>query len=163
MLVLKFEVPDEFIDRKEIRTELRKQFRGVGETWHGQHRKRHFSLFGAGIYGYKPRKRTYNRRKRKRRGHTLPLVDSGDTRRLSGTKRVRVRNAGSADQPVFSVVITMPTPPYMNFRAKGSTINKQEELRTLVQSELDQYSAQVVRGVEARISRLRPRRKRKIN
>ena len=78
-------------------------FMEVGEWWHAERRKVHFTHEGAAQYGYEPRKRGYLWAKRKAVGHTLPLVYSGLSRMLSQQKDIRQRRAG------VRVVIHAPT------------------------------------------------------
>jgi len=159
--ILRFKVPEEYLDRRAIRQELRKQFKNIGETWHEKHRRRHFSHFGARLYGYEPRRRSYNFRKRKRFGHTLPLVFTGVSRKLSQTKRIRVSNSGTPERPQLSVHITMPIRVF-NFKPRGSNVNMRQEFSTISRDELDLYERNAVDALEDRISRLRPRRTRNI-
>lgn len=52
----------------------------VGAQWNASYKGMHFAPGAAARYSYQPRKESYNRRKKKRTGHTTPLIYSGRTK-----------------------------------------------------------------------------------
>jgi hypothetical protein len=130
---------------------IRQEFAIIGEDWHRKHRPRHFTLDGIRRYGYTPRKRSYNRRKRREYGHTLPLVKSGVSKTLSTDKTVRATLRG--------VSITMPV-RVLNFKTRGSAVNKLAEFRTISDDEIDSYETKMTRNLDRRIRRHRTQQER---
>lgn len=137
---------------RDAQIAMRQEFQKIGETWHKKHRARHFTLDGVRRYSYTPRSRKYNRVKRKKFGHTLPLVFSGTSRILSKIGRVNVTKSRSTGG--FSAAITMPVRVF-NFKPRGSSVNMLREFRTISDDEVRLYETQAQRNLERKIARHR--------
>ena len=93
--------------RKEMTAILTTSYGDTGKKWHEEYRGKHFTREGAEEYGYAKRKgenlprgtaafaRSYVGKKLKSRGHTLPLVYSGQSELLSRILDVRANGTGS--------------------------------------------------------------------
>jgi hypothetical protein len=60
----------------------------MGEYWHDQIRPKHFKMSAFGEYKYAKRTEKYEKRKRRKYHHNLPLVFTGKSRDLSRMKRI---------------------------------------------------------------------------
>ena len=110
----------------------------TGVYWHEHFREKHFTSAGATEYGYKPRQgergrqgakgfsRSYTGRKLKKYGHTRPLELTGQSRASTRTRKVTATSKGAR------VVMRAPA---LNFKARGSDINMNEEMRTISPAE----------------------------
>lgn len=115
-------------ERNRIHKEM---WRSLGEHWHRYQRPKHFTKAGAQEYGYAPRSgdpgrthpkgfhRSYQGRKLRRFGHTLPLVYTGLSRNLTRVRDVRPTSKG---------VRVIMRAPALNLRPKGGRINMRNEL-----------------------------------
>jgi len=142
--------------KRDVERIMRQEFENIGETWHRQHRKRHFTQYGASLYGYEPRKPGYNRRKRNAKGHMLPLVWSGYSRLASRIKSVRVVKSKGQ----YRAIVVMPAVRVLNFRNPKSSINMRREFETIAPSEYNQYEKEAAPRIERKLSRLPAKRKR---
>lgn len=97
-----------------------------GDYWHKNYRRRHFHVRAYTYYRYTPRKRGYDRYKRKKLGHTHPLVFTGVSRNLSEGKTIRA----TPDK----VDVIMPTRAF-NWKPKGSQVNMRDEFTQISRDE----------------------------
>lgn len=131
---------------REIATRLRGAFnrakkgafQKAGEHWHRAFRKRHFHPMAYREYGYTPRKgdelpfgtkqfwRSYTGRKLRKMRHRLPLVWSGETRRLSRMRDVRATSKGGR--------VTIRARK-LNLRPRGGRINMAAEMKAVSERE----------------------------
>lgn len=110
----------------------------VGKMWHKHMAQKHFTKAGAREYEYTPRKgeesgvsskafwRSYTGRKKKAKGHTLPLVWSGETRSRARTARIEAY----ATRRKSGVRISLNLPA-LNRLSRKSNINMREEMTTV--------------------------------
>lgn len=96
----------------------KRSWHAVGVRWHSTMRSKHFTRAGFTEYGYAPRSRAYEARKRKKQGHNRPLEFSGESKRRSRFARIAATTKGSTVR--FSA-------PALNLRPKGGRINLREE------------------------------------
>jgi len=68
--------------KRELKAEVKAGLAEVGDHWHGSILPGHFDRGAANKYKYKRRSRKYNERKLRRRGHKIPLVDTGQMARM---------------------------------------------------------------------------------
>ena len=61
----------------------------AGIFWHTRMAPKHFTHAAYSEYDYTPRTGKYQKAKKRKYGHNLPLVFSGDSRRLAATQDVR--------------------------------------------------------------------------
>jgi hypothetical protein len=95
----------------------------VGRKWHLEMRPKHFTKEGAKEYFYEPRQgesqgtggkkfwSSYTGQKKRKFGHTLPLVWTGETRDMSRTANITATSRG--------VRIKYSLPMHVNFTPKG--------------------------------------------
>ncbi len=76
------------LGRREVNNIVKLCWHDVGLHWHQKFRPRHFSAAAWSLYRYKPRSRRYWFRKMKKTGQGLPLVFSGESRRLSQNAQI---------------------------------------------------------------------------
>lgn len=74
--------------KTDIRRITQNAFLDIGQLWQRRFRPRHFTPYGAQLYGYAKRAASYDRQKRKRLGYVHPLVLSGKSKELSQTGRI---------------------------------------------------------------------------
>ncbi len=139
----------------------RESWRQTGEHWHGRYRPKHFRRSGAREYGYAPRtgepgssnpKGGYMRRKRREKGHSLPLVWSGTSRQLTRLRDVRATSKGAR------VVMNAPG---LNRRHPKSRINMRDEMTRISVRERTQLTKVLDGGLDRRLRQIRTRRTRK--
>lgn len=123
---------------------MKRTWRDVGNEWHQKFRRSHFTQSAFSKYGYKPRSKRYNRFKRRISGHTLPLVFTGTSRRLSESKTIRATKK--------NVTVSMPIRVF-NFSRKGSKVDKRREMTTVASSEVRKLNNNATRNLERRYRR----------
>lgn len=110
----------------------------MGDHWFHNFRAKHFTTAGASEYGYTPRqgergnaglkgfRRSYTGRKLRLKGHTRPLVYSGQSENLTKIKDVRA--TATKEEAKGRVVIHAPT---FNRKGKGSRCDMRAEIQTI--------------------------------
>lgn len=122
---------------------------------HRQFMHKHFTKAGAAEYGYSPRKgeqsgigskaffRSYTGRKQRMKGHTLPLVWSGESRELA-----KIRDIRSTSNKARIVQHARG----LNRRHPNSQVRMQDEIRAIsdaeVQSDIQQFDRHYRRGIQ---------------
>jgi len=89
---------------------------------HRQTIGKHFSAEAAGRYGYAARSPNYLRRKLRKKGHQLPLVYSGATKRAFTRPGQQIRVGGTAEAGSLTASIVMRFP--FAQRARASAVRK---------------------------------------
>lgn len=106
-------------------------FEAIGGHWHQHHRPKHFTRRAFSEYGYLPRSRAYNRRKRWRMGHERPGEFTGESKRRTATARIVAKhNEG----------LVRMNAPGLNRRPKNGRINLREELMRISAGEATKLS-----------------------
>ena len=110
----------------------------LGIYWHKALRPKHFTQRGATEYGYTARagqrgsgkafRRSYQGQKLKIKGHTRPLVYSGDSQKLTRLRIVRPLPKGRGVRVPLRA-------PALNFSPKGGRLNMAAEMTTISQPE----------------------------
>lgn len=107
----------------------------TGKYWMQHFRAKHFTKAGAAEYQYSPRKgetgnthpkgfwASYTRRKQRDKGHTLPLVWTGESRRR--TRRARITARATSTKSHCRIAMNAPT---LNRRHKDSDIRMWDEM-----------------------------------
>lgn len=137
---------------------IRESLRDVGDYWHDNMLRKHFTKAGAREYQYTPRqgepgsgrafKGSYVSRKIKTQGHSLPLVWSGETRdQLLRTKSIEARCSQRGER---AYVIVRLNAPQLN--RNNSKIKKHEEIRRVSQPELRELEGVLVRQLDSRLT-----------
>lgn len=141
MLLIKVrkEGPTAGLTRTELNSATRATYRSMGEHWHSEFRPKHFTHQGAREYGYTPRQgaeagvrrfaRSYQGRKLKKYGHTLPLVKTGLSQKLAQIRDVRATSKGS--RVVIHARTFNRSNPHsrINMREEVTAVSKPEEER----------------------------------
>lgn len=138
------------IGRREINREVKIAYKGMAETWHSQFRDKHFRATAFGEYGYTSRSRKYEAFKKRVAGHKRPLEFSGESRRLSRSKRIQATSKGAS--------VVMPVRAF-NFRAKGSKVDMRREFTTVTDREQSTLERQEEQKLTRRLNRLSKRKK----
>ena len=132
-------VPGKSLTAAQMKSMILEAWTLVGDDWHRRLRPKHFTNAGAREYGYQPRKgeagnqaakgfrRSYTGRKLAAKGHTRPLVWSGELEQLSRAKRIEARAFATRSK----VRVVMPLAAKANFRNPYSQINMRQELTTI--------------------------------
>lgn len=76
---------------------VKEALRETMELHHSKHTRRHFQKGAKHLYAYAPRTRKYLASKRRKYGHTIDMLASGDTRRAMADKPVKVSIGGAAE------------------------------------------------------------------
>lgn len=153
--------------RKVIQAALFK----VGDYWHRNFMKKHFTKAGAREYGYAPRKgeraRAGSKTFRKvagpaerREGQILPLVHSGALRAACQTRQLIVEQTGGK----IRVLVWLRKARALNLRPTNAKINMREEATTISEGEkrvlTNLLNREVIKGLRGLPMR---RRRRKIS
>lgn len=136
----------EAASRQDVNNWLREGFGVMGDAWHRYYRRTHFSTRASNKYGYAKRAKSYNRRKRRIFGHTIPLVLSGESRSLSETRKIKATKR--------SVTIRMPVRAF-NFKPKNSSVNMRKEFLATTRSEDSDLARRANRRVTKKINEFR--------
>ena len=114
-------------------------YEGMGLFWHENQLDKHFTHAGAREYNYAPRQtaepgartfaRSYTGQKLKKFGHTLPLVKTGQSRRLCRIRDVRPSSKGAR------IVLHART---FNFKNALSFINMRQEVTSVSKTDEEQ-------------------------
>lgn len=81
--------------RREFNNEILKpSWEATGKYFHSRMLPERFTEKGARLLNYPPRSRAYNERKRKKFGHTRPLVFTGEAEALAKIQDVRATSKG---------------------------------------------------------------------
>jgi hypothetical protein len=106
---------------KELRPAAKKANFETILFWHRTYLPKHFKANAAAVYKYEPRDFIYNRLKRKRHGHTKPLVWSGDG---SAAAMRQIRPAGTSKRARG----LMPGTQVFNFGGRANMPPMREEV-----------------------------------
>lgn len=106
----------------------------TGKFFHTEMRDNRFTHAHARAAGYSPRKPKYERRKRKKFGHTYPLQWSGRTRRDVREARISSTSKGAK--------VSYAGARVLNFRNPKSKVNAAVEFATVTQREADRLAEQ---------------------
>jgi len=142
-------------------------FYKIGTHWHRQYLPEHFKNSAMSRYApvYKPRKgqkgneepqgfkRSYTGRKLKRFGHTLPLVFTGESRRLAKIRDVRATSRGNR------VVIHARK---FNFRHPKSRIKMYEEATAFAPVEVKDLREVFGKTFQAGINTIQTREEKRV-
>ena len=101
--------------KRILKNALLKGMQFYRRTIHPQH----FTAAGARKYGYRARTRKYRERKKREKGHSRPLVWSGESRERSSRSRI----TGTASRVRMFV-----NAPNLNLRPKGGRIDMLDEV-----------------------------------
>lgn len=158
-----------FLDYKnaDIRKAVQAALFKVGDYWHRNFMKKHFTKAGAREYGYAPRKgeraRAGSKTFRKvagpaerREGQILPLVHSGELRLACQTRQLITE----MKRDNVSVLVWLRKARALNLRPQG--INMREEATTISEPERQVLSEllnrEIIKGLRAMPKRKRRRR-----
>ena len=128
------------LKQSEINAVTREAMRALGLRWRRKYLPKHFTHQGAREYKYTRRKNyvtskrkreSYVQRKKREKGHTLPLVWSGEGRREALRSKKVVATATSTKAKA-----TIPLPSVFNFRSKFSKVDMRKEITTVSAAEL---------------------------
>ncbi len=145
----------EGIKKSHLNKITRTSLVSVGARWHGRYLERHFTPRGARIYGYGARsgepgsgrqeKNSYTAWKKKKKGHSDPLVKSGRGKKEAlANKKFKARISSKLGK----AVLTIQLPKIFNFnlrRAGKSKTNANEEIRKTTMSELRDLDSHFVK------------------
>lgn len=116
--------------RREFNQVSRSAFETMGTHWHTKIRGKHFTAAGASEYDYRERSKGYQRFKRRKYGHNLPLVLTGQSRRATNIGRIvatknGVRVSMSAPRLNWSRGLTKPREELtrISIRDKNTLVN----------------------------------------
>jgi hypothetical protein len=119
----------------------------LGEAWRDRYRPLHFQNAAMSRYSYTPRQgergrtgrsfaRSYTGRKLRTKGHTRPLVWSGESEQITRTPNIEATaKRGTARVSVKMRAYTL------NFRYPGSPIDMRAELTTVIPQESQELAA----------------------
>jgi hypothetical protein len=123
---------------------FKKSWNHVGVQWRRRYLRGHFTQAGGRKYGYKPRKKTYTKRKLRERRHTRPLEYWGEAKNIAMSQR-KLRSTKEY------VVIKLPRK--LNFKHPRSDIRMSEEIRAVIPQERTALGRAMRDDMEARLKR----------
>ena len=123
---------------KDISNAVKQELHGAGEHWHKKFRKRHFETSAFDRYRYTKRSKKYNRLKKRKLGHTKPLVFTGVSQRLSQGKTIR--------ETPKKVDVVMPTRAF-NFKPPNSQVMMRDEFTQISQDEAREIDSRMEKGL----------------
>ena len=149
-------IPSVMKKREFNNTVLKPAWEAVGAYWHRHMLPKHFTEQGAREYHYAKRTRNYQKRKRREKGHNLPLVWSGESRRMSRTRNVKATFKG------VKVLVRAPGLNRIRRSKSGKGINKRDELVRVTQREAGTLRDVWKRNVKMRIAGITTKRTERI-
>lgn len=147
MIVVEYKLTGiETLTRMEVVNAVKRALRRLGEYWHEAFAWKRFTREGFFEYGFKLRKLSYDKKKRRHFGEALPLVFSGEAREqlLSESTKARIK--------VTRDTVRIPMPTKLNqYNPKGP--NLPEEVRRISRSELNVLQENLVIWIEQELNR----------
>jgi len=115
----------------------------VGLFHKRQHVEKHFTPAGAAEYGYAPRSRKYTEKKRRKFGHDLPLVFTGQLKANCRVPEIRATSKG--------VKVVLRGSQKANLRNPRSRANMADELRVVSDAEAVRLAREKDRAMARKI------------
>ncbi len=134
---------------------LKASYQHIAEYWHREFRPKHFTRGAFQRYPgvYKARTKKYRRHKLKTKGHSLPMVYSGETRTLSRIRNIKATATG------VKIILRMPI---LNTSRKGGKVNMREEMTAVNARERATLIKLFVRQMALKINSIRATRTKRI-
>lgn len=126
---------------KLMRVWLEEAYTATLLHWHKEIRPKHFQESAVSEYGYRARGADYIEGKRALKGHTRPLVYSGESQRATEQFSIRATSKGG--------VLAM-SPGNLAFSVKGK-VNKREELTSMTVADGEELARVFGRSMEMQI------------
>lgn len=147
------------MSRRDMRQITRSVMQAIGMYWDESMLPRHFEETAKRRYGYKARGKKYQAKKRRRRGHTKPLVNTGEMQREI-TSRAEIRTSARG------VRIHLRARA-LNFagrakRRNASYPDMHRELTTVIAPEISKLARHGVKQAEREFREMRRSRKRRV-
>lgn len=120
------------------------------QEWRRSILPQHFTEQGARKYGFRTRTRKYRERKKREKGHSRPLVWSGESERRS--RRARIRTTSKRGTATVNA-------PNLSRRPKGGRIDMRDELSRLTQQDQRTMFGAFRKRFSERLRRLPARRR----
>jgi hypothetical protein len=139
----------EALTRSGVINAMKRALRSLGEYWHDAYAWKRFTPLGYSEYRFRQRSAQYNKAKLRFRGHTNPLLLTGEGRdeTLSESTKRRIRVTRSA--------VTIPLPTKFNrYNPKGP--NMAEEIRAVSRAEIPQLEENLVVYIDEELDRAVP-------
>lgn len=144
---------------REMNDVIRESLRDLGEYWHENMLPKHFTKAGAREYNYTPRQGepgsgrkfagSYTKHKLNAKGHTRPLVYSGETEmQLKNTKSIEARCSARGEN---AYVVVRLNAPKLNYRNQ-SKVKKNEEIKAVSQKEIPLLEAFLAKRLTERLT-----------
>jgi hypothetical protein len=165
-IAINLEVPDALdalLSRRRRGHVLKQVYQAIGQRWGEEYLPKRFTPEQK-KYNFEPRAgqqsgmagkqfwRSYTGRKKKKYGHTLALVYSGESARRAQNFRVTATRNGAK--------VTVPAPA-LNYRSPHSSINMADEVRTVTPDEQRALAAYGTRILTRTVRELTGRRTRR--
>jgi len=129
----------------QLKRDTRAELSVIGRQWHRGILPRHFDTAAGARYGYKPRKRRYQIRKAKSKGHQKPLV-------WSGRLQKDIRSFASVTGTAKAVSVRMKGPRYLYaYRKKQGAPNLRAEITALTSAEHGALAKSLAWGLAGRM------------
>ena len=112
--------------KRDLNRIVRNSLRLALQEWRRSILPVHFTAAGARKYGFRARTRKYRERKQREKGHSRPMVWSGESEERS--RRARITTTSRRG---FATV----NAPTLNLRPKGGRIDMRDELSRLTQQD----------------------------
>lgn len=120
----------------------REGFKKALQLWQRVFAPGHFDPSARGKYGYRRRTAKYEARKKREKGHNVPLVWSGDSRRTVKTRFATPTVRKSRKGGFFTIRLNL------GVRLFG----RQDELTETTETEMDTMAEEVLKSVDSAIS-----------
>lgn len=130
--------------RKAYNASSKASWYEAGLHYHSQMTDERFTNRHATLAGYAPRKKRYDFRKFKAKGHTRPLEYSGETRRAVKAARITSTSKGAA--------VRYAGARKFNFRHPKSQVNMAEEFTRVLPQEADELAGVFDRDLDKRLN-----------
>ncbi|MGD9632544.1 MAG: hypothetical protein AB7G28_22775 [Pirellulales bacterium] len=150
MIVVKYKLTGiEALSRSQVIDAVKAALRRLGALWHEAFAWKRFTKLGYTEYGFQSRSTKYDKYKLRHRGHTNPLMLTGEARDqlLSSSTVARIR--------VSRDTLRIPMPTKLN-RYNPAGPNMADEVRAVSKDELRQLSDALVIFIEDELDKQVP-------
>lgn len=129
---------------KEFRKVVKAELQRIVLFWWKKFLPKHFSTRAQYYYRYRHRTKLYNTKKMSKKGHKIPLVFTGNLKRMV-TQSVKISGSSKRAQGKLNA----PNYTYMYQKSDSGHVDKAAELTVMTEKEIQTMTKEIDRRVQA--------------
>ena len=137
--------------RRLLNNARRESYQTLGQHFFDTNLPWRFTFFGQKLLGYKKRTNKYNRRKKREKGHLLPLVWEGTTRDRVLSPLTKIKAFATSRNSHVDLTLNAPA---LNLRANASSPNLREEITRVSNREVGPLESILQKTTESNFQKL---------